>query len=109
MGNRNNRPLPVSDAALIDANTIQTVLQNRADEPEDSPFEILRTEPILSSFVHGEVLQLIGKLALSGANAEVVNGVSRDVHRLLGVTAAVFRVAYCDLLEDFLPGYGRLS
>jgi hypothetical protein len=104
MDNHDKRPPPVSDAALIDADTIQTALQNRAnDSTPDSPFEILRTEPILSSFVHGELLQLVGKLALSGAGTDVVRGVSTDVHRLLGITAAAFRLAYCGLLEDFMP------
>lgn len=104
MDSHDKRPPPVSDAALIDADTIQAALQSRAnDTTTDSPFEILHTEPILSSFVHGELLQLLGKLALSGANTDVVRGVSTDVHRLLGVTAAAFRLAYRSLLEDFLP------
>jgi hypothetical protein len=103
MSSSDRRPHPISDAALIDAETIRTVLQNRADDPEDSPFEVLRAEPALSSFVHGELLKLFGKLALSGASTEVIRGVSTDVHHLLGVTAGAFRLAYCDLLEDFLP------
>lgn len=103
MSNDRRNPKPISDSALIDADTISTVLRKHCNNTDKQPFEILQTEPVLSEFLHAELLKTFGKLALAGANPAVVRGISADLHRLLGITAGAFQTAYRDLLEDLMP------
>jgi hypothetical protein len=103
MSENNDSSMPPSDAALIDTQAMQNALELWLTGHERSPLEILPNEPVLSAYVHGELFAVLGKLALTGAETEVVRGVSADLHRIVGITASAFRLAYYDLIKDLLP------
>ena len=93
------------DAVLVDQEALAAAIKSVGGEFPSEGFTFVETEPLLSSFCHAELLQVLGKLAVSGACSGVVRGVGADIHRLITVTATAMKSGYGSLLEDFLPEF----
>ena len=91
------------DAMLINQVVLGKAIEAAIDMTPDEKMIFIETEPLLSAYCRAELLQTLGKLAVSGASPEVVRGVGADIHRLVTVTASAMKSGYCELLEDFLP------
>lgn len=89
--------------AVVDDHALQAAMQEQADNDASSVGEVIPAEPVLSSFLQDEILKLVGKLGLAGAETNILQGVACDLHRLLGLTAKAVRQGYRVLLDDFLP------
>lgn len=94
-----------ADAMLVNQETLSAALGAAAGETPAERFSFIETEPLLSAYCRAEWLQMLGKLALSGASPKVVRGIGEDIHQLIAVTAKAMRTGYCSLLEDFMPEF----
>ena len=101
----NGQPDGHDDAVLVDREVLATAIKSVSKEFPSEGFTFVETEPLLSSFCHAELLQILGKLAVAGACSGVVRGVGADIHRLITVTATAMKSGYSLLLEDFLPEF----
>jgi len=63
-------------------------------------------EPVFLEEVQGRLVEIVGKLVLSGAPAELARDVAGDVDRLVTFSATVMREAYRELLADLMPAPG---
>ncbi len=97
------------DAILINQDVLGRAVEAAIDMSPDEKLIFVETEPLLSAYCRAELLQTLGKLAVSGASPEVVRGVGADIHRLITVTATAMKSGYSDLLEDFLPEFAAVT
>lgn len=97
------------DAMLVNQCALSNAIEAVANETPGEELTFIETEPLLSAFCRAELLQTLGKLAVSGATPAVVRGVGADIHRLIAVTATAMRSGYSILLEDFLPEFAAAA
>ncbi len=100
-----NNQTKKTDAMLVNRGAMNNAIEAVANETSGEKFTFVETEPLLSAYCRAELLQTLGKLAVSGASPEVVRGVGADIHRLIKVTATAMKSGYSILLEDFLPEF----
>ena len=93
------------DAILVNPAVLSAALKAAARETSIEEFTFIETEPWLSTYCRAELLQTLGRLAVSGASPKIVRGVGADIHRLITVTATAMKSGYSSLLEDFLPEF----
>ena len=93
------------DAILVNPEVLSAAIEAAERETSVEEFTFIETEPWLSTYCRAELLQTLGRLAVSGASAEVVRGVGADIHRLITVAATAMKSGYSSLLEDFLPEF----
>jgi hypothetical protein len=93
------------DAMLVNKIVLSNAIETEVNEESGDKLIFVETEPLLSAYCRAELLQTLGKLAVSGATPEVVRGVGADIHRLITVTATAMKSGYGILLEDFLPEF----
>jgi hypothetical protein len=93
------------DAVLVDEEALTTAIKSVVKRVPSEGFTFVKTEPVLSAYCRAELLQVLGKLAISGASSQVVRGVGADIHGLITVVAAAMKAGYSSLLEDFLPEF----
>lgn len=98
-----------ADAMLVNQGALSNAIDAAANETAGDEMTFIETEPLLSASCRAELLQTLGKLAVSGASPEVVRGVGADIHRLITVTATAMRSGYSILLEDFLPEFAATT
>ncbi len=87
----------VDDAILGDA-----ILQ-QADVSEQSPFEILDCEPLLSAYISHELHSVIGKLVLAGGSPDLLRLADIELRRITGTAVRAMRGGFRALMTDFLP------
>ena len=97
------------DAILVNPEVLSAAIEAAERETSVEEFTFIETEPWLSTYCRAELLQTLGKLAVSGASPEVVRGVGADIHRLITVTAIAMKSGYGILLEDFLPEFAATT
>ena len=98
-----------ADAMLVDKAALCNAIESVADEALSQEMIFVEAEPLLSAYCRAALLQILGKLAISGASPKVVRGVGADIHHLITVTAKAMRSGYCILLEDFLPEFATAA
>lgn len=91
------------DRTIVDAFTLAAVIRNKSRKKDDDPQRVLETEPVLGTYVHQELLKIIGRLALSGAKPVICRGVVCDLYRVLDIAGSALREGYRGMLSDFLP------
>jgi len=94
-----------ADAMLVNQDALSNALRAVANETSGEELTFIEAEPLLSAYCRAELLQTLGKLAVSGASPKIVRGVGADIHRLITVAATAMRSGYSILLEDFLPEF----
>ena len=97
------------DAILVGKNDLSAAVETSIRLRPGEGFTFVATEPLLSAYFRVELLQTLGKLAVSGASTRVVRGVGADVHRLITVVAMAMKLGYGSLLEDFLPEFSEMA
>lgn len=97
------KPRP-SDTTLIDSECLQAAIGQVRRDASDEFCGCISDEPVLAEFLRRELVQICGKLSLAGARSGAVRGVAGDLHTILGIATCAFRLAYKQLLADFLPG-----
>jgi len=99
------QPSEHADAMLVGRGVLLDAVEAVGKAFPSEGFTFVETEPLLSAYCRAELLQVLGKLALSGASSRAVRGVGADIHRLIAVTATAMKAGYSSLLEDFLPEF----
>lgn len=102
----NCAPVAGRDAMLVDREVLNAAIADAAQRDFESADSVIAGEPVLSVYLHGQMLQTIGKLALVGASTDVVRGVAVEIHSIVGVTAHALRRAYRALLDGVVPDIG---
>jgi hypothetical protein len=97
----------VSDATLVEEEMLRAAARESADKTLGDENEFVPSEPVLSAYLHTELLAILGKLALSGAGTEIVRGVAVDLHRLIATSAGALQKGYRALIDGLLPGLGE--
>jgi hypothetical protein len=94
-----------SDATLVGGDALSAAMRDTAppDKEDELELGLIDNEPLLSEYCQNEFMQILGRLALAGAGPGIIRGVATDMHRVITVSAKALRMAYCELLEDFLP------
>ena len=97
------------DAILVNPEVLRAAIEAAARETSIEGFTFIESEPWLSTYCLAELLQTLGRLAVSGASPKIVRGVGADIHRLITVAATAMKSGYSFLLEDFLPEFAATT
>ncbi len=92
-----------NDDTIVDAFTLAAVSRNRGDKKSGERRCVLESEPVLGRYVQHELLKIIGRLALSGAQPGVCRGVLGDFYRVMDIAGSALREGYRGMLADLLP------
>src|SRR5262245_37864457 len=98
MSSRNDQ----QDVTLVSRDLLETLLRQRAGTRPDL-VGFVKSEPVLAEYLQAQILQIVGKLALSGVPKGVLHGLATELHMLADNTAAALRAGYTELLEGLLP------
>jgi len=101
--NRDDHLFRQDDTTIVDAFTLNAVLRSQEDKTGVERRCVLESEPVLGPYVQGELLKIIGRLALSGVEPGICRGVVGDCYRIIDVTGSGFREGYRSMLADMLP------
>lgn len=101
--NRDDHLFRQDDTTIVDAFTLNAVLLKQEDKKGIERRRVLESEPVLGPYVQGELLKIVGRLALSGAEPGICRGVVGDLYRIIDVTGSAFREGYRSMLADMLP------
>lgn len=93
------------DGMLVEPQHIVSARQNVAAKggPETLS-EVARTEPALASFVFESLAVIAGKLALSGAPTQIVQGSHEDMLALVLTCVQALRRGHYELWKDNMVG-----
>ena len=91
------------DAMLIDDSILQSVIHAHREGVLELGESILCSEPVLSEFCCGRLLQIAGEMTLAGTPPGHVRSIAEQIHTLLSITGEAFRQAYVEMLKDFMP------
>ena len=91
------------DTTIVDAFTLAAVIRNQGGKEGADRRHVLDSEPVLGPYVQHELLKIIGRLALNGAEPGTCRGVIGDLYRVIDVIGNAFREGYRSMLANLLP------
>jgi len=84
--------------------TVAAVREFRAvTGPRSQALAPLELEPALQQFLDGALLEIAGRMSLSGCSPQITHAVHSEASFLLSVTFEVVRQAHRRLFADLLP------
>ena len=96
---------PPQDAQLVTNEILDEVVSSDVGNDFESADGVLPTERILSVFIHGQILKLLGRLSLCGADPNTTRAVAADIHHIVSVAVISVQIAYRNLLSDLMPDW----
>lgn len=104
-------PVPAASDAII---TPELLLEAIAGVREfravtgtrTGPLATMEGEPALREFLHGSLLEIAGRMGLSGCSPEIISNVHQEMSFLLAVTFEAVGQAHRRLFADVMPEDG---
>lgn len=92
------------DGMLVEAHYLGKAREETAEQGTGPALqELSETEPILAGFIHESLIDIAGKLALSGAPTEIVQAVHEDVLTVILICHRAVRQGHYELwAKDFV-------
>jgi hypothetical protein len=103
MKSKAKRQGPKLEVALVSKALIESVVSDLGERAENGERGLLDYESNLKGFLEAKILELAGKMALTGAPTDMIHGVTLTVHYLVDITANAVAKAHRQLWDDFLP------
>jgi hypothetical protein len=101
------RRTPRLEVSLVSKALIESVVADLGERAENGERGLLDYEPNLQGYLEAKILELAGKMALTGAPTDMIQGVTLTVHYLVDITANAVAKAHRELWDDFLPFPGQ--